>query len=227
MTNPLTRPRWLAGHALALVTVVAFVSLGFWQLRRHAEVQGLQAAVAEASALSAVDVAEAEAEFYHRVYAAGVFDHEREVRVLRSEGGESGERVITPLVLSDGTAILIDRGWVPRGGGRTRPSEATRVEGYLWPAERGSWVPESLGTRQLVRRIDPAVVQPFVDYQILDGYLIEAGPTAEPPSISSGPHLSYAVQWFLFTGVVLVGYPLLLRRALRRERLADAPPGCR
>jgi cytochrome oxidase assembly protein ShyY1 len=218
MTHPLIRPRWITGHVLVLVTVVAFISLGFWQLRRHAEVQELQAAVAEASALPVVDIVVAG--IYQRVFATGVFDHDREVRVLRSEGGESGERILTPMVLSDGTAILIDRGWVPRGGGRPRPMEATRVEGYLWPAERGSWVPEVLGTRQLVRRIDPAVVQPFVDYQFRDGYLIEADPTAEPPSIPSGPHLSYAVQWFLFSGVVLAGYPLLLRRAVRRDRLA-------
>jgi cytochrome oxidase assembly protein ShyY1 len=214
MTHPLTRPRWLAGHVLAVVTVMAFVSLGFWQLRRHSEVRDLQAAVAGAAARPAVEVAEAE--FYHRVYAVGAFDHEREVRALRSEGGESGERVIAPLVLSNGTAILIDRGWVPPGGGRPRSLEVTRVEGYLWPAERGSWVPESLATGQVVRRIDPEVLQPFVSYELLNGYLVEAGPTDEPPSIPSGPHLSYAVQWFLFSGVVLVGYPLLLRRVARR-----------
>lgn len=212
--RPLLSPRWIAGHLLALVTVVAFVNLGFWQLRRHAEVQDLQAAVAEASASPAVDVTDAD--FYQRVFAAGVFDHEREVRVLRSERGESGERILTPMVLSDGTAILVDRGWVARGGSLPQPVEPTRIEGYLWPAEPGSWTPDSLTEGQLVRRIDPAIVQPFVDYEFLAGYVIEAGAAAGPPSIPSGPHLSYAVQWFLFTGVVLVGYPLLLRRARRR-----------
>ena len=37
----------------------------------------------------------------------------------------------------------------------------------------------------------------------------------DPPARDEGPHLSYAVQWFLFSGVVIVGYPLLLRRRAR------------
>ena len=39
---------------------------------------------------------------------------------------------------------------------------------------------------------------------------------APPPALPEGPHLGYAVQWFLFAGVVVVGYPLLLRRVTRR-----------
>jgi surfeit locus 1 family protein len=37
-----------------------------------------------------------------------------------------------------------------------------------------------------------------------------------PPELGEGPHLAYAVQWFLFAGVVAVGYPLLLRRRARQ-----------
>jgi cytochrome oxidase assembly protein ShyY1 len=91
----------------------------------------------------------------------------------------------------------------------------------MWPAESGSWMPSSLESGQVVRRIDPEIIRAFVEYDLRGGYLIESLlREAEPPSVPSGPHLSYAVQWFLFTGVVLVGYPLLLRRALRRDRLA-------
>jgi cytochrome oxidase assembly protein ShyY1 len=32
------------------------------------------------------------------------------------------------------------------------------------------------------------------------------------PELGDGPHLSYAVQWFLFAAVAAVGYVLLLRR---------------
>ncbi|HUG74747.1 MAG TPA: SURF1 family protein [Acidimicrobiia bacterium] len=215
MTHQLTRPRWLAGHVLVLVTVVAFVYLGFWQLRRHAEVQGLQAVVAESFALPHVEVGEAE--MYRRAVAFGSFDHSREVRVLRSQDGVSGEVVLTPLVLQDGSAVLVNRGWVRPGESLSRPSGEIRTEGFMWPAESGSWLPSNLEPGQVVRRIDPAIIQAFVEYDLRDGYLIEALlREAEPPSIPSGPHLSYAVQWFLFTGVVLVGYPLLLRRVTRR-----------
>ena len=35
------------------------------------------------------------------------------------------------------------------------------------------------------------------------------------PDLGDGPHLSYAVQWFLFAAVAVIGYPLLLRRQAR------------
>ena len=43
-----------------------------------------------------------------------------------------------------------------------------------------------------------------------------------PPPLSKGPHLSYAVQWFIFSVIALVGYPVILRRqAYGRDRSAD------
>jgi cytochrome oxidase assembly protein ShyY1 len=216
MAHLLARPRWLAGHLLALIAVIAFVSLGQWQLRRHEEVRQLQGRVEESRAIEPVDIRRSG--MLRRVLAVGVFDHEHEVRVLRSEAGQSGERVITPLVLSEGDAVLVDRGWVPAGASLPRSTDPVRLTGHIWPAEEGSWLPDSLTPGQVVRRIDPAVLQPFVTYELLLGiYLIEGD---EPPTIPSRPHLSYAVQWFLFTGVVLVGYPLLLRRVRRRDHLA-------
>jgi surfeit locus 1 family protein len=212
---PLLRPRWLVGHVLALVTIAAFISLGFWQLRRHAEVGELRDAVAAAQALPAVPVEEAE--LYRRAIADGVYDREFEAWVLRSRAGEPGYLVLTPLVLEDGTAILVSRSWVSLTV-VTRPpvpeAEVT-IEGYLWPAEEGSWELEArpeIG--QVVRRIDPAILDPFTGYPFRDGYLIAAD--GAPPAISSGPHLAYAVQWFLFAVIVVTGYPLLLRRVARR-----------
>ena len=38
-----------------------------------------------------------------------------------------------------------------------------------------------------------------------------------PPELSEGPHLGYAVQWFIFTAIAVVGYPLVLRRVVLRR----------
>ena len=38
-----------------------------------------------------------------------------------------------------------------------------------------------------------------------------------PDSTNEGPHLSYAGQWFLFSVVGLVGWPLLLRKVARDQ----------
>jgi cytochrome oxidase assembly protein ShyY1 len=222
----LLQPRWIVGHVLAAVTVVSFVGLGFWQLARHAEVGDLRQAVAEAQAMPIVAVEDAD--LYRRVVAVGVYDPSVETRVLRSQRGEAGYMLLTPLVLADGSAILVNRLWIPidfetvdltmADEEAMRPPEGeVRAEGFWWPAEQGSWLPDSLEPNQVVRRIDPAIVDPFTEYPFRDGYLIEALlREAQPPSIPAGPHLAYAVQWFLFAVIVVVGYPLLLRRATRR-----------
>jgi cytochrome oxidase assembly protein ShyY1 len=98
--------------------------------------------------------------------------------------------------------------------------------GVLWPAESGSSAPDSLP--QVVRRIDPGIPQAFAPYRLRSDYLVLAQPPVpepypvptEAPEVGLGPHLGYAGQWFLFAGVVAVGYPVLLRRTLRRDRPA-------
>ncbi len=37
------------------------------------------------------------------------------------------------------------------------------------------------------------------------------------PDRDEGPHLSYAVQWFLFAAIGAVGWPLVLRRAAAED----------
>jgi len=38
-----------------------------------------------------------------------------------------------------------------------------------------------------------------------------------PPELSEGPHLGYAAQWFIFSTIAVVGYPLVLRRVVARR----------
>jgi len=227
MVNPLLRPRWIAGHLLVVVAVVSFVLLGGWQWRRHHEKADLRDEVSAAQAIGPVPIADVAAGGFARVIAVGEFDGALETKVLRSRSGVSGETILTPLVLDDGTAVLVARGWVRAGvdhrlGGMPAPQRVA-VEGLLWPAEEGSSVPEELG--EFVRRIDPEIQQAFAPYELRDEYLILTEQTPgigtalqlpEVVEIPLGPHLGYAGQWVLFAAVVVAGYPLLLRRTLRR-----------
>jgi len=63
----------------------------------------------------------------------------------------------------------------------------------------------------VVVRIDPATV----DAAALPMPLA-------PPPLDAGPHASYAVQWFIFSAIALVGYPTVLRRVARGR--ADSLP---
>ncbi|MCB2224107.1 MAG: SURF1 family protein [Actinobacteria bacterium] len=232
----LLTPKWIAGHLLAVAGVVAFVSFGFWQLDRHAQKRDIRDAVEAAAEMAPVPLAEAgEDPAYRVVWAEGVYDPSAEVLVLRSRQGSPGHAVVTPLVMDDGTAVLVYRGWVtldedtPPVEAALPPEGRVRVTGQLWPDAPGD-VPDALP--DVMKRIDPAVVSAFTDYPIREGaYLLlfdQAPPTGgdalllpDRPEPSLGPHLSYAGQWFLFAAVVLVGYPILLRRTVQGAKRED------
>lgn len=85
-----------------------------------------------------------------------------------------------------------------------------------YPGQQESASPASLG----------ALPSPFGDFYVqLDGALQQAqrSPTELPiilpdPEFDQGPHLSYAVQWFIFSAIAAVGYPLILSRLKKRRR---------
>jgi cytochrome oxidase assembly protein ShyY1 len=39
------------------------------------------------------------------------------------------------------------------------------------------------------------------------------------PELSQGPHLGYALQWFAFSLLTIIVYPLLLRRYAKRKQM--------
>lgn len=217
----LFRPKWIAGHLLAVLAVVVFINLGFWQLRRHEEKTALRDAVAASQALFPIPMEEAPAGSYRQVFATGTYDGSLQTKVLRSQEGVSGYHVITPFVLTDGRALLVDRGWISLDAELPAPfSGVTTIAGTLWPAEEGSSIPETLSPA--IRRIDPEIQAAFSDYEFMGEYLLLSGyehttqddpVNPERPEISLGPHLGYALQWFVFAAVVMVGYPLLLKRS--------------
>ncbi len=219
--RPLLRPKWITGHLLAVLAVVAFINLGFWQLRRHDEKVALRDAVAVSQALAPIPIEDAPAGSYRQVSATGTYDGSLQTKVLRSQEGVSGYHVLTPFVLPDGRAVLVDRGWISLDAEAPSPfSGVTTISGTLWPAEEGSSIPDTL--TPAVRRIDPEIQGAFADYSLIGEYLLLTRYDDEAlddpiipgsPEISTGPHLGYALQWFVFAAVVLVGYPILLKKS--------------
>lgn len=208
---------------LAVTAVIAFILLGMWQLRRHDEKVELRDEVVTGMDAPTVPIERVPEGAFSRVTVSGDYLPEYEAKLLRSRGGVSGYEVLTPLVLADGTAILTDRGWAAlpvdyRQGGAAPPGRI-HVEGILWPAQHRSGIPDRLD--EFVPRADPAIFAAFSGLVFRDEYLFVTD--QQPPfgvalkapevgEVSLGPHLGYAGQWFLFTLVVLVGYPALLRR---------------
>lgn len=124
------RPR-LWPTAIALPAFLVLVGLGVWQLERLAWKQDLIQELSERMAAPPIalpgDLADPTLEF-RRVTVTGRFLHERELYLPgKTYKGTHGQWVVTPLVLEDGRALLVNRGWVPDRYARPE----TRKEGLL------------------------------------------------------------------------------------------------
>lgn len=176
---------------------------------------------------------------YRPVIARGVYNFSEQV-VLRNKSwqGQPGGHLLTPLIIS-GTqeAVIVDRGWVPltdiMSGNLSQydePGEVT-VQGAIRLSQTdypvGSAVDPTVAPgggplralnlvnlgrleRQVAEPLLPVFIQQQPDSQWTR--LPDRVPAA--PDLSDGPHLSYAIQWFSFTAILLAGYPLLLKKQL-------------
>lgn len=249
------RPKWVVGHVLVVALVATFTSLGFWQLdrlevrkQRNADIT----ARAEMPAAPVTDVVPPGATLdgvgdlqYRRVTVTGTYDADAGLLVRpRSLDGVSGWHVVTPLVLADGRAVLVTRGFAPLASDLDvvrdavlPPAGEVTLTGLAFPTQERQGIgpadPED-GVLEELARVDIGRVQQQYERDLLPVYVQlenqvppqeEDLPRVLPaPVTDEGPHLSYAVQWFLFAGVGLVGWPVLLRRTSRDEHRADGRP---
>src|SRR5437667_4395589 len=123
---------------ISIPVAILFVRLGFWQLSRLHERRAKNAEVRLGLARPAIDVANDTTDLapYQPVRARGVFDYDRQV-VIEAVGfeGTPAVVVVTPLRFPDGSAVLVERGWVPSPDARTvvldslRERDSAMVEG--------------------------------------------------------------------------------------------------
>lgn len=246
----LRSPKWIAGIVIALVAIVLFVTLGLWQVRRLDERRSLNATIQDRMTATPDDLADVLVQFgpapedleYRRVSVTGEYDLADEVIVqARSQGGRSGHHAATPLLTAGGDLLVVNRGWVPIDvagppvEGAAPPTGAVTVTGILRKSETfgplGS-IPES-GPLDRIGRIDLPTLETAWGTEVLPVFLaLESQQPAQPgdlpdplllPRIGEGRHLSYAIQWFLFAGVVVVGFPILVVRTARKEGVSAEP----
>ena len=224
---------------LVLALAVLFINLGFWQLSRLDDRQ-IENAVGEArfsdepvelSILLEGAGEDFESLEYRRTFVTGTYLPEDEV-LIRSqvELGQAGFHVVTPFMGAD-VSVLTNRGWVPlvldQVPVEQAPPEAgvTTASGWLslgkTRATFGPPDPED-GRLIILNRIDIDRIQQQVPYELAPMVLNlseSSGelpiPVPEPDFENEGPHLAYAIQWFSFTIILVVGYAFLLRRVVR------------
>lgn len=245
----LLRPRWLGFLAGVLLFAVACVGLARWQLDRLHQRQGVNAAVAQAETDAPQPVADAFAagavpQEWRRVSATGRYDVDHEV-LLRGQlqDGRPGFHVLTPLVTTAGSALLVDRGWIPissSGGATAEPDVPVAAPGAVSVVARVRLSeqvrtdrPARSGARLQVAAVNLADLSAAMPYPLYPAYveLTEQQPRAvdspqliAAPVADEGPHLAYAVQWFLFGGLGLFGYGWYARQEAQRRRLGATHP---
>ena len=247
------RGRYLVGHVVVLLLAALFIRLGFWQLSRLHQEHAREALIRSRIAAAPVELSSivrpgspnVDAQAWRRVSATGRYDpsHQMLIRFRESPEDNPGDYVVMPLVLSNGEAVLVVRGWAAAGtdpgttqGPVATPSGAVTVTGVFLPSE------PSNGAAPLTRRgvvvessrISPDLVRRTVSYRLDPGYVQlqaqapavgpgEPEPLGPPDFSNAPPNFSYAVQWFTFTAIGLIGWPLLIRKRARerarKERL--------
>ena len=198
--------RDILGATVALAVAIVCVRLGFWQLDRLAQRRARNAVLAARLALPPLQVVRgtsADSARQRRLIARGVYDFAGElIGPGRSFDGTPGVALVTPLRLEDGSAVFVDRGWVPSPDAAHVDQTLYREPDTATVAGLGIMPPSPKGRYDV----------PFI--------LQQTGPDPArglprrwpPPTLDDGPHLSYAIQWFSFAVIIVVGTAALLRK---------------
>lgn len=232
-------PRGIVGTLIVLIVATVCVRLGFWQLDRRQQRAAINAAIEERVARPPVDLDRAPDDtagwLYRRARITGVPDADRAIILPgRLYRGSPGAHVLVPVPLGAGDAILVDLGWAPAADGANVDLERLPLDasldavGLLLPfpgEERGARTGGNAGNGSTFRRIwyapDPDAMREQFPYDLgrVHLQLLPAEPApslpvriAAPP-LDPGPHLGYAIQWFSFATIAIVGWLIMVTKS--------------
>jgi surfeit locus 1 family protein len=235
------RLRPLVGLLIPLAFAALFVRLGVWQLARHEERKAANARLEQRLQQTPTVLARALADStdpsWRIVRVAGRFRYDLEqVLAGRTNGGSPGVHLITPMAVpGTDTLVIVTRGWVysPDAAsvdlGRWREGEYVTLTGYLMPLDSaGPAAPEDRA--RPLRSLNRTALQARLGAPIFPVQIIMTSDSAAradsvprrlaTPVPDAGPHRSYAIQWFAFALIALVGGIVLHRRGIVGEGAA-------
>jgi cytochrome oxidase assembly protein ShyY1 len=237
----LLKPKWLAFHLLCIAFIAGMVWAGFWQLRRYHEHERFKREVNEKANADVVPFSSligtgTPAELQWRpVEVTGTFVPDRQFEVVNlSQDGESGHDAVNGLLLADGTVLLVNRGFAvgadplpaaPTGQvtlvGRIR---TTQNAGIGQAADDGSQrltqirrVDLGALSRQFDQKVQPVFLD-WLEYRPQPAASDGLVPVAFPDLDGGPPHLSYTVQWFIFSVCVVIGWVLAVRKSINTRK---------
>jgi surfeit locus 1 family protein len=224
------RPRAILTLAIPLACAALFVRLGVWQLSRLKEKRAFNTVLAERLAAPPVEVTALPPDtalgHYRRVSASGAMLYDREVVYAgRSHEGSPGVDLLTPMkIAGHDTVVMVNRGWAYSAdaaqivNSRWKERDTASIAGY---AETFAGKERAV-TERRVHALDRDAIQKLVGVPIASYVLVETSDSAKHadsipvrlsvPTLDEGPHQSYAIQWFSFALVAVIGGVALSRR---------------
>jgi surfeit locus 1 family protein len=227
------RPR-LWPTAIAATGVALLLALGTWQLFRLVEKRATNALRAERLAAPPAPLpaglADPAAWEFRRVALRGRFDHAHELFLpCRSQRGNDGTCIVTPLLRTDGPPVLVNRGWVPparkdparRAAGQV--AGEVGVEGVLRAAPQRSWaMPDNDPARNVwfwwelpamaraagLDRVAPFYVEASIDPAAPEGAPLGGQTRHQLPD----NHLGYALTWYALAAALAAIYVISQRQ---------------
>ncbi|MBB4184861.1 surfeit locus 1 family protein [Sinorhizobium terangae] len=239
----------IAGLILVVAAFGVLVSLGTWQVQRLQWKEGLLAAIAERRTAPPVSLKEIEAMAaagddidYRTVSVSGTYDHGKERHFFATHEGRTGYYVFTPLMLDDGRALFVNRGFVPfeKKDASTRPegqvAGTVTVNGLARPRlseKPSSLVPDNDIAKNIFywKDLDAMAGSAGLPADRVVSFFVDADATANPGGLPIGGvtqfdlpnnHLQYALTWYgLAAALVVVSGVYFYRR--RRQPDQENP----
>ncbi|MBT5674296.1 MAG: SURF1 family protein [Rhodospirillaceae bacterium] len=234
--------RWLI--FIAIPGILIMLALGAWQVQRlmwKNETNAFRQARAQSEAIALpASVEDIPAMLFRPVWLEGRFQHDMEMFLAaRSYRSNPGYHVITPFERSDGSVLLVNRGWIPVA--KKDPATRTegqiegvvRIEGLLNSSVEPGWMtPENLPQEKFWYWLDMPSLSAEAGIEPRD-YLIDAGPAANPGGFPIGgqtktelrnSHVQYVVTWFALAATLGVITFLMFRGARRRAAQPTEQP---
>lgn len=216
-------PNWLM-IILATLFIALFLRLGFWQIQRAEEKTKMVKAEEALAKQEPViwDVGQKLPMQYQRINAQGHYLNNVFLLDNQHQQHQFGYDVLSPLLLSDGSVVMVDRGWVLGDSSRRSfpkikiPEGLSQLHGNVYFPSKNQWVLgpglerkgnkttiiELIDTKMLSQLLQKKVY-PFIirlDKQDAYGFVREWAIVSMPPQ----RHLAYALQWFVMALVILI-----------------------
>jgi len=234
---------WFLTTIIVILGAGLCIRLGFWQLDRLEQRKAFNNHVEAMWNAPVINLPEdivfplKEME-YRSVVAKGEYDLESQV-ALRNQYWEDryGYHLLTPLLIGEGVAVLVDRGWIPAEGndnpdqwrkydssvnatvsgiirlGREKPDVGGRPDPTLGPDQQGLDYWNNVNLPRLQQQVPYELLEVYIQLDPVE--TIDPGkPIPFQPDIelTEGPHLGYAGQWFTFSLILLTGYPYFIHK---------------